>query len=231
MGIPLRLLGGAAVEYHAHRGDNHEARQLKDVDLVTYRSSRVAVSKMLEKRGYVADRYVMAYFGDERFLYLHSEGGYKVDVFFEKLNFNHPIDLKPEGGPPRIELDYPTLALADLLLSKLQIHSPRAKDITDLHTLLSAHELAEEDVPERINVARLASVLADDWGFYYDAKANLQRLTDLETRPDESSARAKGRALELLRRIDAEPKTGRWRSREKAGTGRKWWNDVEELVR
>jgi hypothetical protein len=233
--VPLRLIGGAAAEYHNHSKipglTEPEKSRLKDVDMVTYRLNRVEVNKNFSDEGYVSDRYVMAYFGEERFLFRHPADKFKVDIFFENLRFNHLINLRPEQAQPRIELDYPTLTIADLILSKLQIHSIEEKDLRDLQILILEHPLVDSDIHESINITRIASVLADDWGFNYDAKLNLSKILISDNIDNNSVEDLKDKVAKIITRIDSEPKSRKWEKRRLQGTAKRWWNEVEELVR
>jgi len=248
-GIVLRIMGALAIRLHAkdfselHRRLSRLGRQggqFTDIDMVTYRSQREAAHKMFIELGYKPDRLVMAYFGESRFLYHHPEDLYHIDLFFEKLQFSHDIDLgskeKQEQG--RLELDYPTLTLADLLLEKIQIHEINEKDIKDLIVLLREHGLAEDDIEECINIKRVASVLSQDWGFWYDAKVNLEKVTEFSGRYHADSLLEKedvedvfAKVKRILSYVDEAPKTKAWLKRAKDGTRKKWWKDVEELVR
>jgi hypothetical protein len=64
-----------------------------------------------------------------------------VDVFFDKLLVaNHPIDFKG-----RLELDYPTITVTDMLLEKIQMWEAfSVKDLKDCLLLLKAHSIGEE---------------------------------------------------------------------------------------
>jgi hypothetical protein len=246
-GIVLRIMGAIAIRLHAkdlselHRRLSRlgrEGEQFTDIDMATYRSQREAAHKMFIELGYKPDKLVMAYFGERRFLYYHSENLYHIDLFFERLQFSHDIDLGSRRGQGRLELDYPTLTLADLLLEKLQIHEINEKDIKDLIVLLREHILAEGDIEESINIKRVASVLAQDWGFWYDAKVNLEKVTEFSKKYHEDGLLEKGDVEEvsskierLLSYMDEAPKTREWLRRAKDGTKKKWWRDVEELVR
>ena len=234
--IPLRLTGGAAIEFHNHTNrlnvPEREKNGLKDVDMVTYRAKQVEVNDLFIDAGYTADRYVMAYFGEERFMFHNPERKYTVDIFFEKLRFNHQINLRPEGAPARIELDFPTLTIADLVLSKLQIHTLEEKDRRDLQILILEHPLTDVDATESINVSRIASVLADDWGFWFDAKSNLNRLLRSDPSVEENQFNELKIKIEKINTIiDSEPKSRNWEMRKLVGTRKKWWDEVEELVR
>ena len=81
----------------------------------------------------------------------------KVDVFFDRLDMNHIIDFKN-----RLELDFPTISLADLLLEKMQIVQINEKDIKDTIILLREHPVEDPD-KETINANYVASLLAEDW--------------------------------------------------------------------
>ncbi|MEI6308399.1 MAG: hypothetical protein WCP58_02000 [bacterium] len=68
-----------------------------------------------------------------------------MDVFYARLNFSHPVEFGRIPGKGRLELDFPTIALADIVLEKLQIHFINKKDLIDLILLFCGHELAETD--------------------------------------------------------------------------------------
>jgi hypothetical protein len=246
-GIVLRIIGAIAIRLHAedlselHRRLSRlgrEGEQFTDIDMVTYRSQREAAHKMFIELGYKPDKLVMAYFGENRFLYHHPEDLYHIDLFFEKLQFSHDLDLGSKRDAGRLELDYPTLTPADLLLEKLQIHEINEKDIKDLIILLREHGLAEDDAEESINIKRAATVLSQDWGFWYDAKLNLEKVTEFSEKYHEDGLLEKGDVEEvsskierLLSYMDEAPKTKAWLKRANDGTKKKWWRDVEELVR
>jgi hypothetical protein len=123
-------------------------------------------------------------------------------------------------------------------LEKLQIHDIAEKDIKDILVLLRSHRLAEADEDEALNVKYISRILADDWGFWYDAVQNLKKVRERideylgEGLISEEDARdVTSKVAELLHRIDAEPKTSRWVKRMKEGLNKKWWRDVEEVSR
>ena len=246
-GIVLRLLGAVAVGVHvkafralyqrlARLGGD---RRFTDIDLISYRVQGSRVHRLLTKElGYNIDRRFAAYFGDQRFLYHHPEGAYDVDIFFDNLEFSHTIHLGSRPSKGRLELDYPTLSLADLVLEKVQIHELNEKDVKDLVALLREHSLSTNEEQEKVNLDYIAKALADDWGFWYDAKANLNSVVAFAkkyaeqgrmSQDDFSDVEAKINTI--LEHVDAEPKTEGWKRRARIGTARKWWRDVEELVR
>jgi len=56
------------------------------------------------------------------------------DVFLDRLRMSHVIPFEN-----RLELDYPTVTLADLFLGKMQIFHPNEKDVIDMMVLLREH--------------------------------------------------------------------------------------------
>ena len=157
----------------------------------------------------------------------HGETGLHIDVFYDKLDFCHVISL--EG---RIESDRPTLPLAELLLSKLQIVQINEKDLVDAIVLLLEHPLGETDA-DAINLARVAKLCAEDWGLWRTATMNLGKATQLAAAPGLLTDEQRGRVTEQLQAvgagIEAAPKPLAWRLRARVGDRVKWYKDVEDV--
>lgn len=241
-GLPLRLTGGVAVLLHSHDSSLHERLYgpkpfLKDVDMVTYKSRRSDVHRLFQDLGYEPDRAVMAYFGESRFMYRHPTSGYQVDLF-EVMRFSHVLDLKPRGEKGRIEVETPTLTIADLILGKLEIHFVEEKDLKDLTALILNHDIEQVDKPDSVNAQRMASVLSEDWGFWYDAKANFQNMLDhaaslasINKLNKYELQQLEEKVGVLLIAIEKAPKSKEWVARSRIGPKKQWWDDVEELIR
>src|SRR5207249_2216805 len=85
------------------------------------------------------------------------------------------------AGNGRLELDYPTISLTDLVLEKLQIHRIGRKDLVDLLVLFLGHEVkpgADGD-HEVVDADHVTQLLADDWGFWYESIQNLAKARQL----------------------------------------------------
>ena len=137
-----------------------------------------------------------------------------------------------------MELDSPTIPLADLVLEKTQIHEINEKDLKDLIVLIRAHEIGETDEKEVINAKYIAKVLAQDWGFWYDATMNLNKVKAMAKKclkegklTEEDYNDVVKKIDKILEYIEKEPKSKKWKKRAKVGTKKKWWRDVEEVVR
>ncbi len=243
-GAELRVLGALAIYLHSSEELREKMRSLgrlgegaatfTDLDLAGYRKHSKEVKRLFERElGFKPDFYVNRLFGSKRLIYYHPQGLYHVDVFFDKLEFSHDVDLRG-----RLELDFPTITLADLVLEKTQIHQINRKDLVDLIVLFLGHEVVEGQRGDAIDGSYIAKVLADDWGFYYDATNNLRLVRRLAGElasqgklSGEELGLVEARVDRLLEMIEREPKTKKWMKRAKVGTKKPWYREVEEVVR
>jgi len=248
--VTLRLLGSLAVYVHSldlpecisalrRLGRISEGSPLfTDLDLAGYSRQRKQIVKLLEELRFRPVGILNALFGGRRLMYAHPRAAYHVDVFLDRLEFSHDVIFGQEPGKGRLDLDYPTIPLADIVLEKLQIHNINRKDLVDLAVLLIGHEVSDGMEGNVIDGRYIARVLADDWGFWYDAKNNLQTLRSFVERCEAEGRLERGQAPLIIRRVEAllrmiddEPKTRRWAKRAELGTRRPWYREVEEVVR
>ncbi|MDK2464744.1 MAG: hypothetical protein QI223_08245 [Candidatus Korarchaeota archaeon] len=248
-GIVIRILGAMAV--YIHTQDNPRAREIHqtrfgagapmftDLDVMAYKKQKKKIKEFFEKElRFLPDKMINALFGDRRLIYYHPEGKYHVDVFFDKLEFSHDVPFGKKPGEGRLELSFPAISPTDVVLEKLQIHEINPKDLVDLVVLFLTHEIADEEGEGKINGKYIAQLLADDWGFWYDAANNLnlvkkyadQMVGEGRLKPEERDL-VNQKVDQLLEKIEAEPKSKKWQKRAKTGTKKKWWRDVEEVVR
>jgi len=234
-GIPIRILGGAAIRIHCpqYKSLYEKMRRVPkhDMDFVTYSKFRPKTKEVFKRFGYVPyiSLAMTGATGRNRQIFNDSEGNRAVDVFFDRLQMCHVIEF---AG--RLELDSPTVPLAELLLQKAQIVELNEKDIQDTIVLLRAYPPGDDD-NSKINARQIARVLADDWGFCYTVTTNLRKVKDFLPQYGELDAEDKGKVIEaidvLLGRIEQEPKTVKWKLRSKVGTSKRWYTVVEEVVR
>ncbi|RLI52489.1 MAG: hypothetical protein DRP09_17815, partial [Candidatus Thorarchaeota archaeon] len=148
--ITLRLMGGVAIRTHCPRYKHIHykfGRKLPDIDFVGYLRQVIEIQRLFLDLGFKEDENVMRLFGTRIRIFDLPQLGVHCDVVLDKLYFCHNIDLRE-----RLELDYPTITLADLLLSKLQIIELNEKDILDAIILLLEHEIGDGDDDETINI-------------------------------------------------------------------------------
>ena len=230
IGVPLRVLGSVAVALHCPDSSAllpSFDRTYADIDFAAYRGDGMRLTDLLTELGYV----------DRREVYITSEGARSIfdeprrqihlDVFYDRLEFCHVIPL---AG--RLEADDPTIPLAELLLSKLQIVRINEKDVIDIILLLLDHRLANGDA-DTIDIDRIARLAAGDWGLWRTITQNLSKVLALAGQYSQLDDRQRedvlAAATALKTRIDDEPKPVAWRVRARVGDRRQWWTDVDEV--
>lgn len=139
-GVILRALGATAFRIHCpNHLKLHDAmnRSLSDLDFAAYSKARSKVGNIMAEQGYLMDRnaqMVMSISG--RFVVTNPVSKLHADVFFDELNMCHKINFKD-----RLEKDFPTIPLAELLLEKMQIVKLNEKDVKDSILLIREHEV------------------------------------------------------------------------------------------
>jgi hypothetical protein len=226
-GISARLMGGVAIWLRCPTAREGRAREYGDIDLASTTKAAPRVKALLEARGYVPDKFFNGLHGATRLYYGTQDGRWSVDVVIDSLDMSHRLDLRT-----RLDQPAPTLPLADLLLTKLQVWEINRKDLSDALCVLADHELSEDDRdPDAIGLPRIRSVLGADWGFSHTVEGNLRKVLDLwHEGPPPPGEREVGARIEALRSaIDAAPKTFAWRTRARIGERMRWYETPEEV--
>jgi hypothetical protein len=161
--------------------------------------------------------------------------GLELDVFVDRLEFCHTIELRDRLGIREL-----TIPVEELLLQKLQIVRQTVTDRMDAAALLATHPVRAggggpgglKDSPpvdpgEAIDPGFVAGLLARDWGFHHTATANLVALRDGPA-GNGAAETVRGRVDALLEAIETAPKSVRWRARARVGERMQWWQDVDE---
>lgn len=229
-GPRIRVLGSIGVALHCPAARTLLTafeRTYADIDFAAYRRDARPISTAITGLGYVEARDVYITSEGHRAIFRHPVSRIHLDVFYDRLEFCHVIPL---AG--RLEVDAPTIPLAELLLSKLQIVKLTEKDVVDTILLLLDHPLGAGD-DDTIDVGRIAALCADEWGLWRTLTMNLEKVAALAaTYPqlrEDQRARAIGAVAALKRSIDAVPKPFAWRMRDRVGDRRQWWTDVDEV--
>ncbi|MGC8873007.1 MAG: hypothetical protein ACP5SI_00990 [Chloroflexia bacterium] len=231
-GIILRVMGPIALHFHFpeyvdlyRRMERLGERVFTDIDYAAYGKHRSKIVSFFQSQGYQYDRRTMLLFGQDRHIYF-GERIPMIDVFFDRLRMNHTVDYRG-----RLEIHPYCVSLTDLLLQKLQIVQINDKDLKDCMLLLLAAPVGETD-EGTINARYVARLLADDWGFWYTATTNLERvkraMEGVPALTSEQRAIIADKVDRLLQAIEAAPKTGKWKSRARVGTRKPWYNEVSD---
>ncbi len=230
-GATVRVLGSIGVALHCPDAKAllpAFERTYADIDFAAYGRHGREVRTAIAGLGYREDREVSITSEGRRAIFDHPAAPQvHLDVFFDELEFCHRIPL---AG--RLEADDPTIPLAELLLSKLQIVKLNEKDVVDAILLLIDHELGSGDA-DVIDVGRIALLCAEEWGLWRTLTMNLEKVRAFAERypqlSSEQRERVISRAAALKHAIDEVPKPLSWRMRDRVGDRRQWWTDVDEV--
>lgn len=226
----IRALGSIAVALHCPTAKAllpEFGRTYADIDFVAYKRDAREVTAAITELGYVEDRQIFIFSEGRRAIFDHPSAAIHLDVFYDRLEFCHLI---PMAG--RLEAESPTIPLAELLLSKLQIVKLNEKDVVDAILLLLDHPLASGDA-DTIDSDRIAALAAEEWGLWRTLTMNLEKVDALARtylQLDDAQRRHVSEAATALKAaIDQVPKPFSWRMRDRIGDRRQWWTDVDEV--
>ena len=222
--VPVKLVGGAAVNLHSRSARQAPLkRKYGDLDFVASSKQQASVQKLFESLGYEGDRRFNTLNGHQRLLYLDGVNGRQIDIFIDRMKMCHVIELADRLGG-----DDACLTPADLLLSKLQVFEVNMKDLVDSIALLLDHPIADHD-DDAINAAYLAQLLSQDWGLYRTLQLNTARVRDAAKELPVPAETVNQRLDQLWERVDAHPKSLKWRLRAKVGDRMSWYELPEEV--
>jgi hypothetical protein len=231
-GLILRVMGPIALHFYFpdqvglyRRMERLGKRVFTDIDYASYGKHRGKIVPFFEKQGYELEKRAAMLSGGTRHIYF-GERIPMIDVFFDKLDYNHPINYQG-----RLDIHPYCVSLADLLLQKLQIVQINDKDLKDAMLLLLAGQIGEND-NNKINVTYLSKLLSDDWGFYYTSIMNLNKVQaaiyGVPALSDQDRLLIKENAETIIKVIEMAPKSSKWKGRAKAGTSKIWYKEVSD---
>jgi hypothetical protein len=240
-GLLVRLMGGLAFHAQAPTWTARIDRDGRDIDLATRSRDRTALSELLVDTGYTPDRQYNALYGHKQLYFVDESKGRPVDVLVDRLEMCHRFEFRD-----RLAVSRPTLPLAELLLTKLQIVKINRKDLLDVLILLASHPLAAAsdgagegaDARAAINVSQIVGLTSADWGWWRTVSGNLARLrtyVETELGPTELETGAPltfeplAQLSALADAIEAAPKSTKWRLRARVGDRMTWYEEPEEV--
>lgn len=227
-GVTLRVIGALAFHSHCPQFGYIQAkfnRVYTDIDFAGYGKQNAQIRKLFLSIGYDEDVEINAFHAEGgRLIFNHPGTHLHIDVFMDKLDFCHPIYWKN-----RLEVDDPTIPLAELLLEKMQIVKINEKDIIDTIMLLREHQVAPSD-DDCVNSAQVAKLCAAEWGLWRTTTMNLDKVRDYLPHldlSDEDKGIVAGRVAELRTAMDEQPKGTKWKLRARIGDKVKWYNEID----
>jgi hypothetical protein len=223
--VTARLLGGVAVAIHSvtARLPGFQ-RNYDDVDIVTDKRGRKRIDAVAVDCGFLPDVQFNNLHGLERRTYYSDESG-KLDVFIGEFTMCHTISF--DG---RLEADHPTVALADLLLTKAQIYELNRKDALDILAIVADHPLGTGD-EDTINVTRITEVCGKDWGMWRTVCKTLdtvEHIARIEPEMEALRDAIVSRLADLRGEIERAPKSAKWKMRNKVGDRKVWYELPED---
>lgn len=226
-GIILRVMGSIAIRLHCPSSSDlieKLNRPITDIDYVGYEKQANKIEAFLNDQGYTSRQLSYSFRQMGRMIFIDPDTKNVIDIFLDKLEMCHTIDYRK-----RLELDYPTVPLAEILMQKMQIVMLSEKDVKDTIVLFREHDLGDND-DNTINIKHIATILANEWGFYHTFTTNLLKtknlLKDFSVLSDEDREVVCQRIDQALKMIEDEPKSRSWKMRAKIGTKKKWYRDV-----
>ena len=220
--VVLRALGGVAVQMTCPSAREQPlARTPKDLDFASAAKHRSDIIDLFRDSGYQPDAEFNALHGKTRLFFWDAEHARQADLFLDRITMCHSLDLAN-----RFDEHSATLSVSDLLLLKLQVVETNERDYKDALALLLDH------ADGGIDVAYVSRLLGTDWGWWRTATMVLERL-DRYARELDGFERANDihyRIRELLRAIEAQPKSRRWKLRARVGERARWYELPEETL-
>lgn len=222
-GLSIRLLGGIAVAIHCPESVN-PGRSYRDIDAYIPAKSQSAISMYMLQTGYVADKEFNLLNGDTRLLFHDPTHQRQLDIFVGEFNMCHRIPLSVDAHPY-------TVAVAELLLTKLQIIKLNPKDAHDGCALLRYLHIGTSPAHASTR-QRLAQLCGNDWGLWRTLTLNLERCVQYTvTHCPEFTADVTAESVALRNMLDAAPKSLAYKMRATLGDKVKWYEEPEEVER
>lgn len=222
-GLRLRAMGGMGVLLTLRSPDLLQQLgrgPINDIDLVGMSEQRLQYQRLFEDLDYEVDRALLVVAEGRRYGFqARNDPSIHVDVFIDRLEMCHTLDLRP-----RLGVEPYSLTATDLLLQKLQIVDLKHKDVVDLVALLL-------DSSETLDFPYFSGILADDWGFFHTAAITLgvvdASVGEFDLLAPQADA-VRSAVTRLRSAAEAAPKTRRWKVRAAVGTRIGWYQRVDD---
>ncbi len=228
LGLSARLIGGLAVWLRCPSvRTGPYARSYEDMDFAISAAASTKFKALLMTQGYLPDQFFNGLHGATRLYYGEPSGRWSIDVVIDELVMSHKLDLRG-----RLDGAAPTITLADLLLSKLQVWEINRKDLGDTLCLLADHALSDDDAElDGVSLARVRSVLGRDWGFCHTVERNVQKVAALWSQEPLPGAThdVAAQVGALQQAIEDAPKSRAWKLRSRVGERIRWYETPEEV--
>jgi hypothetical protein len=231
-GLQVRLMGGLSFHAKCPEWTARIDRERRDIDLATRNRDSKALRDLMAAEGYTGDKQYNALYGHKQLYFVDTLRGRPVDVLIDRMEMSHRFEFAD-----RLTADKPTVPLAEMLLSKLQIARINRKDILDALALMSEYPLGKGDAGT-INIDRITSYTSGDWGWWRTLTGNLDKmrlLFNTEIGPGEldfgrpPKLDVLAQVAALRKTVDDAPKSMKWKMRSQVGERVQWFEEPEEV--
>ncbi len=220
--ITLRLFGGVSFFFRCPSAKHRSLqRNYVDVDFMGHAKQSKEIKQLFVELGYVPRDRFNAMQGYRRLIFNDVGHQRRVDIFLDVFEMCHKFNFKD-----RLEIDQYTISLADMLATKLQIVEINQKDLKDIVSMFSDHDVSNGDVPEAVNGAYLAKLCGGEWGLYKTLTMNLDKVLKVVNEfelSDPEKALVTERVNKLRKMIEDAPKSMGWKMRARVGERVQWY--------
>lgn len=221
-GLAVRIVGTAGVALHCPTGKQWMLPpSLPVLELVGRSADADALPGTFRLLGYEPHRRFNQEHRSQRLIFHKKEPEIWVDLHLDSYEQYHRLEIL-ESLRAEEELLPPT----DLLLVCLQKAEAAESDLRELIALLWDHDLSAGPAGEAIDVSRVTTICAEDWGWYRTATKNLERLRFMGSWGGLPESPALANRIKGLREeIEKSPKSARWQMRSAIGDTRRWYRE------
>lgn len=210
--IDVRILGSVSLYYLQNIDEKwlmYERKSIEDIDLIILRKDIDKIEGYFLSNGFEEDQRIKMLFGLNRRTF-YKDNNLSIDLFIDNLMLCQKVEILS-----RIYINYPTLSVTDLFLSRIQRYGLTDADVADIKAILS----------NPIDLDYISDLCGRSWGWWKTITFNSNIiLNDSRIRGD---VKVKNVLVELLNEVNIHEKTFLWKIRNVFGTSLKWHELVE----
>ena len=224
-GQVLRLVGSTGIRLHcppAAAALDRLGRPAKDIDVVCRHEDRKGLRRLLEERGWEVDRDLLVAMEGRRYAFRHPTSGLELDVFVDRLEFCHTIELRDRLGAGTS----PCRSRTSCCRSSRSSGRRSPTVWTPARCWLPTRYRRGRGARGHRRLVRRRAA-GPGLGAPPPPSPTSAALRDHPEGNGAASTVAE-RVDALLAAIQAAPKSVRWRARARVGERMQWWQDVDE---
>jgi len=219
-GIPVRVLGSAAVALHCTAGQQWILPPSHNVlELGSRANTAPILAEVLQSVGFLPLTKFNESTGGKRLFFRLAESELWADIHCGAYEKYHRVEFDDVLTDEEL-----VLPATQTFLVRLQTVETSDADLRDLIAMLCDHEVSIGPSPDAIDATQITALCADDWGWYRTAIRNLDRLRVLGSGARLSAQPYLRERINGLREsIEHAPKSVRWQMRARVGDSVRWY--------